>query len=217
MNKLESTDEALSFAQKLRDFGQVADALIVGERGLSLEGSKYSLGSWLGPIEEARGQTELAQQAYQAAFNSIPSIELYQTLKRLSGGNWQNLQSTLIDILKSTHDTSVLVDVYLFEEDWDAAIQLVEKADSWYTIIEKVADAVIPYRPDWVIQASIKQAEGLIEKTQSKYYRAAARWLAKAKQAYTDTGRNAEWQAYLTRLKATYSRRPALQAELDRL
>jgi uncharacterized Zn finger protein len=72
-------------------------------------------------------------------------------------------------------------------------------------------------RRNWVIQVSIKQAEGLIEKTRSNYYSAAARWLAKAKKAYLLSGQEAEWQDYLTRLKTTYARRPALQAELRKL
>jgi len=108
--------------------------------------------------------------------------------------------------------------VYLLEGGWDAAIQVADQASyRGYPLIEKVADAVLHHRPDWVIQVSIQQAEGLIEKTQSKYYPAAARWLEKAKKAYLHAGRQAEWQSYLTRLKVTYSRRPALQAELRKL
>jgi uncharacterized Zn finger protein len=93
-----------------------------------------------------------------------------------------------------------------------------DQAGYWaYPLVEKVADAVLIHRPDWVIQVSIKQAEGLIEKKQSKYYAAAARWLAKAKQAYINSGRQADWLAYLANLKTTYARRPALQAELRKL
>lgn len=97
-------------------------------------------------------------------------------------------------------------------------ISIANKAGDWnYSLIEKVADAVFPFRPDWVIQATRKQAEGLIAKTQSKYYATAARWLAKMKQAYLASGRKAEWLSYLEGLKSTYSRRPALQAELKKL
>jgi uncharacterized Zn finger protein len=90
-----------------------------------------------------------------------------------------------------------------------------DQAGFWsYSLIEKVADAVLSHRPDWVILVSIKQAEGLIEKTQSKYYPAAARWLMKAKMAYLASDRQSEWQAYFSNLKTTYARRPALQREL---
>jgi hypothetical protein len=49
------------------------DALRLAEKGLDLDGNKYDLGVWLGPIEETQGQTVQAIQAYQAAFTSLPS------------------------------------------------------------------------------------------------------------------------------------------------
>ena len=174
--------------------------------------------SGLGPVEETQGQIEQAIQAYQAAFTSQPSLELYSTLKKLSGANWEDLNPVLLQIIQASHHADVLVDVYLFEETWDQAISVVDQAGEWnYSQIEKVVDAVFPFRPDWAIQASQKQAEALIAKTQSKYYAIAAGWLSKMKQAYLSSGRKAEWLAYLDGLKSTYSRRPALQTELRKL
>jgi len=80
-----------------------------------------------------------------------------------------------------------------------------------------VVEAVVAPRPDWVIQASRRQAESLIERTQSKYYPHAARRLALMKRAYIHKGESAEWEVYLSNLKSAYVRRPALQAELKRL
>jgi len=210
--------DALIVARALRDAGYLLDALRLAEKGLDLDGNKHELGAWLGPIEETQGQIDKAIKAYQAAFTSLPSLELYRILKKLSGTNWGDLRPVLMQILQASPHTDVLVDVYLSEEEWDKAISIAKKAGEWnYSLIEKVADAVFPFRPDWVIQASRKQAEGLIAKTQSKYYATAARWLAKMKQAYLASGRKEEWLSYLEGLKSTYSRRPALQAELRKL
>jgi uncharacterized Zn finger protein len=207
--------DTLIVARALRDGGHLPDALRLAEKGLDLDGNKHELGAWLAPIEETQGQIDKAIQAYQAAFTSLPSLELYGILKKLSGTNWGNLRSVLMQVLQASPHIDVLVDVYLSEEEWDKAIRVADKAGEWnYSLIEKVADAVFPFRPDWVIQASRKQAEGLIAKTQAKYYATAARWLAKMKQAYLSSGRKAEWLSYLDGLKSTYSRRPALQAEL---
>jgi len=215
---LSQTSDALMVAKALRDAGHLPDALHLAEKGLTLDGSKHDLGVWLGPIEETHGQIDKAIQAYQAAFTSLPSLELYGILKNLSGTNWGNLKSVLMQVLQASPHIDVLADVYLSEEEWDKAISIADKAGEWnYSLIEKVADAVFPFRPDWVIQASRKQAEGLIAKTQSKYYSIAARWLAKMKQAYLASGRKEEWSSYLDELKNTYSRRPALQAELRKL
>lgn len=210
--------DALMVAKALRDAGYLLDALRLAEKGLDLDGNKHELGAWLGPIEETQGQIDKAIKAYQAAFTSLPSLELYSILKKLSGTNWGDLRPVLMQILQASPHTDVLVDVYLSEEEWDKAISIAKKAGEWnYSLIEKVADAVFPFRPDWVIQASRKQAEGLIAKTQRKYYATAARWLAKMKQAYLASGRKEEWLSYLEGLKSTYSRRPALQAELRKL
>jgi len=215
---LSQTSDALMVAKALRDAGHLPDALHLAEKGLTLDGSKHDLGVWLGPIEETLGQIDKAILAYQAAFTSLPSLELYGILKNLSGTNWGNLRSVLMQVLQASPHMDVLADVYLSEEEWDKAIGVADKAGEWdYSLIEKVADAVFLFRPDWVIQASRKQAEGLIAKTQSKYYSIAASWLAKMKQAYLASGRKAEWLSYLDELKSTYSRRPALQAELRKL
>ena len=215
---LTQASDALVIAKALRDAGHLPDALHLAEKGLDLDGSKHALGAWLGPIEESQGQIDKAIKAYQVAFTSLPSLELYSILKKLSGANWENLRLILMQVLQVSHRTDVLVDVYLSEEEWDKAISIADKAGEWnYSLIQKVVDAVLPFRPDWVIQASRKQAEGLIAKTQSKYYAIAASWLAKMKQAYLASGRKEEWSSYLDELKSTYSRRPALQAELRKL
>lgn len=209
--------DAFAVAQKLRDLGCLPDAIAIGERGLSSSGQKYHLATWLAPLEEAQGRKAQALQAYQTAFDESASFELYKTLQRLSGAGWNDLKPHLMEKLIASPNPSQLADVYLYEKDWDAAIQLAEKYPWGYTLLEKVADAVIPHRPEWVIRVSIKQAEGLIEKTQSKLYPTAANWLAKAKKAYLQAGRKADWDAYLASLRTTYARRPALQAALRSL
>lgn len=215
---LSQASDALMIAKALYKVGYLSDALGLAEKGLTLGGCKHELGKWLGPIEEAQGRDEQAIQAYQAAFISFPSLNLYNVLKKLSGPDWEKLRFILMQVFQTSSHSNVLIDIYLSEKEWDAAIDTVENIVSWqYDLIEKVADAVLPYRPDWVIQASRKQAEELIAKTQSKYYVIAASWLLKMKKAYCLSGRKNEWLIYLDDLKSTYSRRPALQAALCRL
>lgn len=119
-------------------------------------------------------------------------------------------------LLQSGHSDAIVA-IYLHEQEWEAAIAIAEKNIYDHSLREKVADTVIAHRPDWVIRISIQEAEKLIEPTQSKYYPHAARWLAKAKQAYLQSGRQTEWQAYFNHLKTTYARRPSLQKELAKL
>lgn len=210
--------DALVIAKSLRDAQHLSEALELAEKGLDLFGYKHELGTWLGPIEESQGRIDIAIKAYQAAFSSQPSLTLYSKLNQLSGASWGKIKPILMEILQATSQMDVLVDVYLSEKEWDKAISIAEKAGEWnYSQIEKVADAVCLIRPDWVIQASRKQAESLIARTQNKYYATAAHWLAKTKRAYLASERKEEWLSYLEGLKSTYSRRPALQAELRKL
>ena len=214
-----SSDEALAVAIALREANRLSDALSLAEKGLEMEGRKNELGLWLGPIEETQGRTEQAIQAYLAAYYEAPTLELYNALKRLTAENWLHLRPILmLKLQENPSHARILADVYLAEQEWDQAIAIACKVSQWdYVLLEKVVDAVLPHRPDWVIQACEAQADGLIARTQSKYYSIAVNWLGKMKKAYISTGRKAEWLEYLENLKAKYYRRPALQAELRRL
>ena len=218
MSHLKTANEALSVAHRLRDLGRVDEAFLLGEHGLSLAGRKFDLGQWLGIIHEARGDSQRAVNAYMIAFKERPSLEGYVTLQRLTASKWSELKPKLNKILEKSQDHSVRADVFLHEGEWDAAIQTVEEHGEWsYDLVEKVVEAVMPHRSDWAINACKKQAELLIDRKKSKHYAQAARWLAKAKDAYLRNKRGNEWQAYLSHLRTEYSRRSALIAELRQL
>jgi uncharacterized Zn finger protein len=210
-------DEALLLAQKLRESGHLDEAIKIGERGLKLAGRKAALGEWLGPVEEAQGRGPQALEAWRAAFSERPSLATYQTIKRLAGTRWGRLKSAVMATLEKSYDKQPLAEVLLFEKEWDAAIKVADQKDAYHTVVETVAEGLVPHRPEWVVRASIKQAEDLIVQTKSNLYPAAADWLKLAKAAYAKLGRTSEWQKYLRELKEQYKRRPALQAQLARL
>jgi uncharacterized Zn finger protein len=215
--QLPEPNQVLEIAKNLRENNRLPEAITLAEHGLKLEGQKYHLATWLAPLEESQERLEPALQAYLISFAESPSLEIYKHLLRLSGARWAQLKPEQMKILLQSGRSEAIASVYLHEQQWDEAIAIAEKNAYDYTLREKVAEAVIAQRPDWVIRISIQEAEKLIEPTQSKYYPHAVRWLAKAKQAYHQAGRKAEWQDYFTRIKATYARRPSLQNELKKL
>ena len=217
LEQLMVADEALLLARALRESGQLDDAIKVGERGLKLAGRKAALGEWLGPVEETQGRGAQALEAWRAAFSERPSLATYQTIKRLAGARWGRLKTEVMATLEKSYDKQPLAEVLLFEKEWDAAIKVAEQKGAYYKVVETVAEALVPHRPEWVVRASIKQAEELIVQTKSNLYPAAADWLKRAKAAYAKLGRSSEWQKYLRELKEQYKRRPALQAQLARL
>ncbi|MEO8357364.1 MAG: hypothetical protein ABI621_15770 [Chloroflexota bacterium] len=159
----------------------------------------------------------MALLAYRAAYDTHPTIELYRRIKKLSGLNWENIRPALLKKASETYHSEVLVDIYLEESEWDDAIKIAQQDIFSLHLLEKVADALIPHRPDWVIHTSIKQAENLIAQTQSKTYPVAARWLERAKKAYQHKGQTAEWKVYIDNLRVVYAKRPAMQKAIAEL
>lgn len=214
--KLSYVSEMLEVAKKLREAGRLEAAISLAERGLEVS-KDHAIAVWLAPLEESAGRLEMALHAYRIAFDAQPSIQLYRHLKRLSGPGWDALRPQLVKKAGENYMKNTLVDIHLEEKEWDAAIAVAER-ESWSTdLLEKVADQLIALQPDWVIRASIKQSDALIAKTQSSLYPEAAKWLARAKKAYQQKGQAADWQAYISNLRVTYARRPALQRALEGL
>ncbi len=214
---LATANEALQLAQQLRTLSHPTEALTVGELGLKLNGHKHSLTAWLAPIEEAQGRNPQALDAWRAAFSENPTLGTYQTIQKLAGAKWKQLQPELIATLKKCYSKLPLAQVYVYEEDWAEAMALAEKRDVEYTVVETVADAVLARQPDWVARISLKHAERLMVEVKSSNYPIAAAWLKRAKAAYQQLGQIAKWNQYLAKIKEQYKRRPALQAQLKRL
>jgi len=214
---LATADEIRHVALRLQESRLVVEAIEVGEHGLKLKGPRAGLGEWLGPLEEAQGRTKQALTAWLAAFPEQPSLEAYKTIKRLAESGWGRLRPKVMAKLRRSYDKQVLAEVLLLEEEWDEAIKVAEGREVWYPIVEMVADGVIPHRPEWVVQISLKHAERLMTEVKSKNYPIAAAWLKRAKQAYRLLGKTDEWMRYLGETKEKYKRRPALQNQLARL
>lgn len=214
---LTAAEESLQVARRLRESRLVAEAIEVGEHGLKLKGPKPGLGEWLGPVEEAQGRKKQALAAWLAALSEQPSLETYKTIKRLAESGWRRLRPEVMAKLRKSYDKQVLAEVFLLEEEWDEAIKVAEGREVWYTVVETVADGVMPHRPEWVAKISLKHAERLMTEVKSKNYPIAATWLKRAKQAYKLLGKMDEWESYLGKTREKYKRRPALQGQLARL
>ena len=208
----------LSLAKVLREQGELAAALRVAEHGLTLEGSKGPLAAWLCDLADGMGEPERALKAATTAFRVTPSMAAYQRVQELAGQHWPELREELLAHLRQVSfvHSEAQVDIFLHEGLLDDAIAAVEKGGS-YDLIERVMDAVIEHRPDWVIQAARHEAERIIEAGQSQYYHHAVNWLDRARAAYRAAGREAEWQAYLSEIRSSHGRKYKLMGMLERL
>jgi len=217
LEHLEFADDALTLAQQLRELKKIPEALAIGERGLKLQGYKFALAQWLAPLEETQSRAAHALDAWLAAFDERPSLDIYKRLQQLGAREWNTLQPRVMNVLKKSWDKSALAQVLLYEEKWDQALALADKHAADYSVVAIVADGALTQRPEWVIHASKKQALELIARTQTKYYVHAVEWLERVKKAYAVLNQRDAWNAYLNDLKLEYKRRPALQEQLKRL
>ncbi len=214
---LNEPSQFLALAQVLRGREELAAALRVAEHGLTLDGHKGELAAWLCDLADGMGEAGRALEAATVAFREMPSMAAYQRVQELAGGRWPELRDDLLAHLRRASGYScpqAQVDVFLHEGLLDDAIAAVEKG-AGYDLLERVMDAVVGHRPEWVIEAARRQAERIIEAGQSKYYHHAVSWLTRARAAYRAAGCEADWQAYLGEVRTHHGRKRKLMRMLE--
>jgi uncharacterized Zn finger protein len=214
---LAAPDEFLKLAQALRERGELAQALRVGEHGLTREGNQAALASWVCDLAAGMGETERALQAAVIAFRAAPSLSAYQKVQELAGERWLPLRDELLAHLRqpTTYAPQAQVDIFLREGLVDDAITAVEKHAS-YGLLERVMDAAIQPRPDWVIEAARKQAERIMDAGDAQHYHYAVQWLERAQAAYRAANREAEWRTYLSEIRNRHQRKYKLIGMLEK-
>jgi uncharacterized Zn finger protein len=215
---LRTPEEALAVAGTLREQGDAEAALLVGERGLSLEGRKVRLAGWVRDLAEGLGRRGIALEAALAAFQADPSLASYRRVRELAGEAWPEHRGRLLDHLRQS--TSYLptgqVDIFLHENLLGDAIAAVER-DPFGDLVARVADAAIESHPDWVIETCRRRAEEIMNQGRSKDYDEAVDWLAKVQHSLLAAGREEEWLAYLEELIDHHQRRYKLRPMLEDL
>jgi uncharacterized Zn finger protein len=212
---LATAQEAFVLATALWERGDVERALESAELGLTLEGPKGLLAAWLRDRAAEHGQTGRALAAARITFDEQMSLDAYLKLEELAGQEWPAHRAELLDRLRTvkTYYPQGPVEIFLHEGLIAAAIAAVEDGAT-HTLVEQVADAAITSHPDWVVTASRKQAEWIMDAGKAQYYDAAAGWLRKARAAYRAADREDEWRAYLAELldRRKYKLVPLLKA-----
>ena len=222
LNYLSKTDEALALAKALAEKGEMELALKVAEHGLELEGYKDELARWIRDTASRIGRDDLALEAAMRAVREQPTLEDYIAVQKLAGERWSELREELLEHLRRTRSSFFFderVDIFLHEGLVDDAIASLGKYAEYaeYHMLERVLDAAIPVRPDWVIRVCRQQAERIMDAGKSQYYHHAVNWLRKAKAAYLSSGRKGEWESYLEELLTKHFRKYKLVPMLKEL
>jgi uncharacterized Zn finger protein len=217
---LGTTQEALALANALSEHGEREHSLTLAEHGLSLEGSKAPLAKWLREQAEVMGKADLALRAAEIAYQAEISLENYLRIAAIAGEQWMERRTALLEYTRGNKSSwqRGQIEVFLHESLMDDAIAALEPY-AGHTLVEQVVDAALQSQShfEWVIQASFKQAEPIIEGGKAEYYYAAAKWLAKARTAYQALRREEEWKTYLSDLLSRHGRKHKLVPMLKAL
>lgn len=236
----EAVDEALQYltrpkalfevAKVLREGGELEGALQVAEHGLALQPpattneymsyyvghEKAELAAWAAELASGMGLRERALHAAEVAFHVAPSLLAYLKAQELAGERWDSVRPGLLAQLRQSRAADAKVDIFLHEQLIDDAINAV-KDGYGYGLLERVMDAAIATRPDWVITSAKAQAERIMDAGDAKNYDHAVGWLRRARDAYRAAGRATDWQGYLGSIKNTHGRKYKLMGLLQGL
>jgi len=217
-------------AKVLREGGELEGALQVAEHGLALqpppvadgyagyyvEHDKATLAAWTTELAAGMGLPDRALPAAETAFRVAPSLIAYLKVQELAGERWDTVKPALLAQLRQSRVADAKVDIFLHEQLIDDAIAAV-KDGYGYGLLERVMDAAIATRPDWVIKAARAQAEQIMSTGDAKHYDDAVGWLRRARDAYRAAGQPADWQGYLGAIKTTHGRKYKLMGLLQGL
>ncbi|MDQ2997914.1 MAG: SWIM zinc finger family protein, partial [Chloroflexota bacterium] len=219
--------DLFAVAKELREGGELESALQVAEHGLALqprpvadgynnyyvEHDKAALAAWTTELAAGMGLRDRALDAAETAFRVAPSLVSYLKAHELAGEQWDALRLKLLGQLRQSRAADAKVDVFLHEQLIDDAIAAV-KDGYGYGLLERVMDAAIATRPEWVIEAARTQAERIMSAGDAKHYDDAVGWLRRARDAYRAAGQPADWQSYLGSIKTTHGRKHKLMGLL---
>ena len=128
--------------------------------------------------------------------------------------NWESFKTDLLKIICSFggwETASAKVDIFLHEGLIDDAIAIVSELSSDHSeLIHRVMNAAIPHKPNWVIANARRRAEKIMDEGKAEYYDYAVEWLKKARAAYLESGRQADWSSYRAELVETHARKRKL-------
>ncbi|WP_373525350.1 SWIM zinc finger family protein [Nostoc sp.] len=213
--QMNSMEEAFALAKTLSVQEALQQALDIAQNGLNLPGNcQYELGIWTSDLALELGNSEAALLAIKAAFQLKPSFVDYQKMEELAGENWESVKIDLLRIIRTSGGwgtESAKVDIFLHEGLIDDAIAIASELSSYYSeLIHRVMNAAIPQNPGWVIANACRRAEKIMDAGKAEYYYYAVEWLKKARTAYLESGKKADWLSYREKLIQAHARKRKL-------
>ena len=212
--------ERLQAAQALYAAGRKDDALAFAKAGLP--DKDLRLAEWVAEEYARRGDAAGALEIQLTRWQTEPGMKLFETLEQLAKKlkQWEALRPRLLAELEKGSHLTLLADIYLRDEEWDAAWAVAENirtpkpAWGWENLRLHVAQASDKHRPEKAIPVYLDVAEKLIAQQGRKNYAAAAGYLRRVRDLFSNIKRSDEWKKTIADLRERHRNLPALQDEL---
>lgn len=180
---------------------------------------------WLKQYAIRHNQTHEALRLAELLFWQAQSLENYNALLETanSTGERDSVRSNILQRLENAGNFSLLVEIYLMENEVDLALAALERVnpDIWWgrmsVLRRQVAQAVEIPRPHEAIRQYLMLAEDLIEQRSRGSYAEAALLLQKVQKLYRGLGEENRWSEIINSLRSEYRRLPAFMDELRRV
>jgi hypothetical protein len=228
-------DEALSVANSVSGYSITAVADIFEEHGYpeqavqlvqnqpNSETDLHRL-EWLKQYYLRHNQPQEALRLAESLFWLAQSLENYNALLETAVvlNQHDEVRERVLERLESAGNFSLLVEIYLLEDDVDKALASLERVhpDIWWgrpaVLRRQVAQAVETHRPREAIRQYILLVEDLIQQRSRGSYADAARLLQHIRNLYYRLGEEQRWEEIINSLRQEYRRLPSLMDELRR-
>jgi hypothetical protein len=146
------------------------------------------------------------------------TLALYQQIEALAHQleQWPMLRPELLKLAKFNRE--VLAQIYLYEQNWQAALELADQKNAYEPLRVLVADGVKTQQPESAISIYKELIQANADRKERKYCIVAATYARAVKAIYlTVLGDEVTWQGYLQELRDRYQRYSALHDEFKRL
>ncbi len=160
---------------------------------------------------QQKDDDNLSRILLKIAEHRYVTLDLYKEVKELGNklGKWPEMQVSLIKYAEK-HD-EILAKIYLYEENWDKALEITQKSNIHEGIQVVIAEGVKQNRPFEAIAIYEKIVEYNIDQRKRDRYRQSATYANKIKAIYLQVLNDPDgWHRYLSTIRENHRRLPAL-------
>lgn len=206
--------EVIEYAALLANHGQgtAAERLVRGAAAKAQRWEKARLLEWLQTRFAERGDKAEALKLANEVFDSEPHLHRYREVRKLTpNAEWAARKKAILQELRRSRNTGLVIDIFLDEKDIDAALAQLKSSRDTYRALA-VAAAAEQTHPSDAAEIYREQAEREIEARHRGAYQEACKHLKKVGELMARTGHAPAFQHYVAGLLTKY---PTLRAFHD--